>query len=229
MNQAPKIIAFIPARGGSKSIPLKNIKEFCGKALIAWCLEALDLSRVDEIIVSSDSDEINNCVAGLNNERLRSFDRDPASATDEASTESAMLDFLNRSEYAAEDIFILVQATSPWTEASHIDQALHVYENEGLDSLLSVVENHSFLWDHKGNSINYDHTNRQRRQDMQKQYQENGAFYINRVGNILRDKNRLSGNIGYYIMPKYSALELDDLEDWDLAESIMHRMIDPTS
>ncbi len=224
MSEKAQIIAFVPARAGSKSIPLKNIKLFAGKPLIEWVLTALQNSSVDKIVLSTDGDQIAEIANDLQLSKLEIYHRDASTATDEATTESAMLDYLANNPHASNDIFILVQATSPWTTADNIDQALHVYNQEALDSLLSVVENHCFLWDANGKSINYDYQNRSRRQDMSRQYQENGAFYMNRVSNISRDKNRLSGVIGYYLMPKHTAIELDDLEDWRLAELIFSEL-----
>ena len=221
-----KCIAFIPARCGSKSIPLKNIKYFLGKPLIEWCIVAAQESQyVDEIIVSTDCNEIRDCINSMPYSKLVVFDRDPSNATDEASTESAMLDYINRSNCSDDMLFILIQASSPWIQASDLNAAIRQIDTGEIDSLLSVVENHSFLWDSKGHSINYDYANRKRRQDMDKQYQENGSFYINRVGDIRKTNNRLSGKIGYHQMHKFSAFEIDEPADWSLAESLMEKFI----
>lgn len=224
MSGGKKIIAFVPARKGSKGIALKNIRGFAGRPLIQWVLEALQNSIVDQIVVSTDGSEISETVKAFNYSKVEVFERDASTATDNASTESAMLDYLNRTSHDASSPFVLVQATSPFLKTSDINDALDEYESGHVDSILSVVKNHSFLWDDKGNSVNYDFRKRARRQDMAPQYQENGSFYINTVGNIIRDNNRLSGKIGYYIMDKHTAIELDDLEDWRIAEIIMQTL-----
>ncbi len=217
-----KVIAFVPARCGSKSIPLKNIKLFNGKPLISWVLHALNgCNMIDEIIVSTDCQEIETCVKKLNYNKVQIYHRSASSATDTASTESAMIDYLSKADLYDKDIFILVQATSPWTQTEDFNKALKQYKHSAVDSLLSVVKNHSFYWNKEGKSINYDFSKRPRRQEFDFQYQENGAFYINNVGNILKHNNRLSGKIALYEMSKYSSIELDDMEDWTIAETLM--------
>lgn len=224
MSGGKKIIAFVPARKGSKGIALKNIRGFAGRPLIQWVLEALQNSIVDQIIVSTDGSEISETVMSFKYSKVEIFEREASTATDNASTESAMLDYLKRTDHDASSPFVLVQATSPFLKSSDINNVLEEYESGHVDSILSVVKNHCFLWDDKGNSVNYDFRKRARRQDMAPQYQENGSFYINTVGNIIRDNNRLSGKIGYYIMDKHTAIELDDLEDWRIAEIIMQTL-----
>ena len=113
-----KIIAFIPVRGGSKSIPLKNIKPFCGKPLVCWNIEALEnCPLVDEIIVATDSVEIENTVLAQTYQKTAIYHRLSENACDTASTESVMLEYLSYAQLAEDDIFILVQATSPLTES----------------------------------------------------------------------------------------------------------------
>ena len=107
-----RIIAFIPARGGSKSIPLKNIKNICGKSLIYWNLKALeDTEQIDEIIVATDSEIIRNVVDSYAINKVRIYNRKPENAQDNSSTESVILEYLStRSDLNLDDIFILVQA-----------------------------------------------------------------------------------------------------------------------
>ena len=91
-----KTIAFIPVRGGSKSIPLKNIKSFCGKPLVCWNIEALEVCpEVDEVIVATDSDDIWNTVKSRNYKKTTLYRRSAENASDTASTESVMLEYIN--------------------------------------------------------------------------------------------------------------------------------------
>lgn len=214
-------LAFIPVRCGSKGIPKKNIKLFCGQPLVFWCLKALSkVKDINKIIVATDCDEIENTVEGFQFNTVSVFRRSKKNASDESTTESVILEYLEQAPQPGHLPFMLVQATSPFTSTSDFENGLHMYQQNSFDSILSVVENHVFLWDGNGKSINYDYKNRNRRQNLNKQYAENGAFYINSVNNILSNKNRLSGKIGYYVMPKYSSIELDDAEDWFIAEKI---------
>ena len=142
-----KTIAFVPARCGSKSIPLKNIKSFCGKPLIFWVLQALNNSEiVDEMYVATDCDEIKDTVESFGLEKSRIYMRNPENARDESSTESVMLEFLSKSDFGAEDLFLLVQATCPMVQEDDFNKALKQYEQEGADSLLSCARMKIFLW-----------------------------------------------------------------------------------
>ena len=217
-----KTIAFIPARGGSKSIPLKNIKPLCGKPLIYWALSALEKTdAVDEIVVATDSDEIECVALSFQFRKVNIYRRLPENAGDTASTESVMLEYLEKSGLSDDNIFMLVQATSPLTGSKHFSEALELYGKGKYDSLLTCVRNYRFFWNEDGNPQNYDYRKRPRRQDFNGQLMENGAFYINTVGNIKRSKNRLTGKIGIYEMPKYTGIEIDEPEDWIVIENLM--------
>ena len=221
-----KTIAFIPVRGGSKSIPLKNIKPFCGKPLVCWNIEALEeCPLVDEIVVATDSDVIWSIVESRNYQKTHLYRRTAQNASDTASTESVMLEYIEFANLNKEDIFMLVQATSPLTETVHFTEALNLYIKGGSDSMLSCVRNRRFFWDEDGKSINYDYKNRPRRQEFPGILMENGAFYINIVNNILRNKNRLSGKIGIYEMPEYTATEIDEPDDWIILEQLMKQYV----
>jgi len=217
-------VAFIPVRGGSKSIPLKNIKLFCGKPLVYWNLKALeDVAEIDEIIVATDSDEIEEVVKKFSFSKVRVYRRNAENASDSASTESVMLEYLSVFPLADEVLFMLVQATSPLTQSEDFRKALDRFQSAACDSLLSCVRNKRFFWKADGTPVNYTYQSRPRRQDFEGFLMENGAFYINRVGNIKREKNRLSGKIAIYEMPEFTAVEIDEEDDWIVAEAIMRR------
>lgn len=221
-----KVIAFIPVRGGSKSIPLKNIKPFCGKPLVCWNIEALETcDLVDEVIVATDSDDIWNVVETRHYSKTTLYLRSAENACDTASTESVMLEYIQFAQLPKDNIFMLVQATSPLTEAIHFTEALQMYTKGEFDSILTCVRNFRFFWNENGISMNYDYMNRPRRQNFSGMLMENGAFYINTVENILNSGNRLSGKIGIYEMPEYTATEIDEPDDWTILESLMKRHV----
>ena len=220
------VIAFIAVRGGSKSIPLKNIKPFCGKPLVCWNIEALEQCQdVDEIIVATDSDKIEDVVASQSYKKTKVYRRSAENACDTASTESVMLEYINYAKLPADDIFMLVQATSQLTETVHFTEALGMYGKGGYDSILTCVRNYRFFWNADGTSMNYDYMNRPRRQNFDGMLMENGAFYINTVENILASCNRLSGKIGIYEMPEYTATEIDEPDDWIVLENLMRKHV----
>lgn len=221
-----KTIAFIPVRGGSKSIPLKNIKLFCGKPLVCWNIEALEACElVDEVVVATDSDDIWNTVESCHYAKTKLYRRSAENACDTASTESVMLEYIQYAQLSKDYIFMLVQATSPLTEEIHFTEALQMYSKGEYDSILTCVRNYRFFWNEDGTSMNYDYRNRPRRQSFNGMLMENGAFYINTVGNILESGNRLSGKIGVYEMPEYTATEIDEPDDWTILESLMQRHV----
>lgn len=218
------VIAFIPVRGGSKSIPLKNIKPFCGKPLVCWNIEALEAcTKVDRIIVSTDSVEIENVVLGGQYKKTSVYHRSAQNASDTASTESAMLEYIKSANLHDDNVFVLVQATSPLTQTKHFDEALEMFESGKYDSILTCVRNKRFFWSEDGQPLNYDYLNRPRRQDFAGLMMENGAFYINTVKNIRENANRLGGKIGIYEMPSYTATEIDEPDDWFYLESLMRK------
>lgn len=218
-------IALIPARGGSKSIPLKNIKLFFGKPLIYWNLLALQNSTVDKVYVATDSLQIKETVLAFNFSKVFIYDRDPQNAQDTSSTESVMIEFIEKQKLPTECYLFLVQLTSPLTRKKDFDNAFNQLIETKSDSLLTAVLSKRFFWSKNKNNysqpINYNYENRPRRQDFDGFYMENGAFYINSVKNILEYKNRLSGNITVYEMPEYMGIEIDENVDWIIAEKLM--------
>lgn len=219
-----KVLAFIPVRGGSKSIPLKNIKPLCGKPLVCWNIEALEACPlVDEVVVATDSDPIWNTVSQRHYAKVKLYRRSAENACDTASTESVMLEYIQNAKLEDDTVFMLVQATSPLTQTQHFTEALQRYSKGECDSIVTCVRNYRFFWNADGTSLNYDYRNRPRRQNFDGMLMENGAFYINTVKNIVKSGNRLSGKIGIYEMPDYTATEIDEPDDWTILENIMQR------
>jgi YrbI family 3-deoxy-D-manno-octulosonate 8-phosphate phosphatase len=194
--------------------------------LVYWNIKNLqNCDKIDEIIVATDSEEIEKVVQTFQFCKVRIYKRYAENATDVATTESVMLEYIGKSGLKPDDIFILVQATSPLTETKHFEEALIAYSKEKYDSMLTCVRNYRFFWNEDGTPKNYDYRNRPRRQDFKGNLMENGAFYINTVRNILKDKNRLSGKIGIYEMPEYTATEIDEPDDWAILENLMYKYV----
>lgn len=213
-----KWVALMPLRGGSKSIPKKNIKIIAGRPLFYWALSAAIESRVfSEVAVSTDSDEIEAAVLALF-PGATIHRRSPATATDEASTESVMLEYAESNHF---DYICLIQATSPLTSAEDFRRAHQRFEAEEADSLLTAVEFRRFLWKPDNTPINYDPIKRPRRQDFAPWMLENGAFYFTRRNILLEQKSRLGGKISTHIMSSESAAEIDEPCDWEQVESLL--------
>ena len=219
-------IAFIPVRGGSKGIPGKNIKSFMGKPLIYWVMTELQNTQsIDKIILATDSDDIKRVALSFSLSKVEIFDRKDDNAQDHSSTESVMIEYISSKDLQKDDCLMLVQATSPLTTKDHFSEALELFETKQYDSVLSCARVKRFFWNKDGKPENYDYKSRPRRQDFKGALLENGALYINTVGNIIENLNRLSGKIGIYEMPEYTAVEIDEEEDWIVAESIMRKHV----
>lgn len=221
-------IAFIPVRGGSKSIPLKNIKLLNGRPLVFWTAKAADEAAcIDKVVIATDSTEIKNTVLDFKLNKLSVYDRDEVNAQDTSSTESVMLEYINKSNLLSEDYIFLIQATSPLLNFRHIENMFAQMKAEQADSALSSVRCKRFFWSEDGKSLNYDYRSRPRRQDFSGMMMENGACYINSVRNIIKDKNRLSGKISVFEMPDYTATEIDEPDDWIILENLMRKYCRP--
>lgn len=213
-----KIVALIPLRGGSKSIPHKNIKPIAGKPLCYWvCRAAAHAKTIDEVYVSTEDEKIKRTVLsfGLN---VKVIDRPKRLATDTASTEAVMLHFMNS---VAFDILVTIQATSPLTQGRDLDNALKLFNATRLDSLVTGVGTKRFYWSLNGRPLNYDFKKRPRRQEFAGSIMENGAFYITKKKILKKFKNRLGDKIGVYQMTSAHAREIDETEDFAFIEKIL--------
>lgn len=218
-----KVVAFIPARGGSKEVPNKNIKFLAGKPLIAWSIEqALASELVDEVYVSTDSEEIASISRAYG--AKTPFMRPLSLSGDTASTESAMKHFCEylKAVGASYSHILLLQATSPIRARGRLDEAIKFFWGANADSLLSVAASHRFFWT-KSPDVRalYDFEQRPRRQDVleeDRRYMETGSFYLCGIDGFLESNNRLFGKIELYETPEGESLEIDSLLDFKLCE-----------
>lgn len=219
-------VAIIPARGGSKGLPRKNLIDICGKPLLAWSVEqACKAVGVDSVWVSSDSEEI---LTVARRHGARPICRPAELSGDQASSETAWRHALDQIEQegTAVDRVVAMQATSPIREPSDLDAALEQFERDGLDSLMSVVEIEDFfMWrvgpEGQPQSVNYDYRDRRLRQAIEKRYLENGSFYIVKPRILREHDNRLGGAIGMHIMARHKMFQIDNEEDVQLCAAIL--------
>lgn len=216
----PRVLAVIPARGGSVSVPLKNIKELAGRPLIDWSIRAaLDSGIFCDVYVSTDHDKIAE-VAEQSGAKV--FRRSAETATNTASTELAMIEFADAKPDF--DVLCLIQATSPLVTPTHFREALEQFMSVGADSLVTAVRAHRFLWkvDKRGQATakNYVPEKRPRRQDWEGELIENGAFYFTKKALWQKNKCRLGGKIALYEMPEHTLVEIDSLVDWEIMKQL---------
>lgn len=221
-------VAFIPVRGGSKSIPLKNIKEIAGKPLVYWTVKAAsECGDIDIVYVATDSDKIRETVERFAMENVTVIGRSAESASDTASTEAAMLEFA--AKYNFENI-VLIQATSPLLTSEDLRRGFKIFNQPETDSVLSAVRQKRFHWtvDETGNAspTNYDVYARPRRQEFPGYFVENGAFYITSRELLMQSGNRISGRIKLVEMSEETFYEIDEPSDWTIIESLMQKQQD---
>jgi len=223
------IFCIIPARGGSKGIPQKNIIPFLGQPLITHSIRyALASNLVDRVFVSTDNDKISKISLDAGAEVIP---RPDDIAGDSATTESAISHAIDwwQQQKISPDVIVLLQATSPLRPANSLDQVLENFQQENFDSLLSISPTHRFFWrvDGKEAKAEYDYMNRPRRQDMTEtdiRYVENGSLYVFSLTHFSNTGNRLGGRIGYTIFPEEYSLEIDTEMDLDLLEIIAGKL-----
>jgi N-acylneuraminate cytidylyltransferase len=221
-----EVIAIIPARGGSKGVPRKNLKLLAGKPLIVHTIEhALATESVTRVVVSTDDPEISAVALGAGAEVVM---RPADLSGDTASSESALrhvLGTLSTRERYSPDFVAFLQCTSPLREDGDLAKAIELIATEHADSLVSVVASHKFLWqvDAEGRprSVNYDFRHRPRRQDMTPQFAENGSIYVFRPWVLDQCDNRLGGKVCLFVMKERSIVDIDTNDDFVIAEALL--------
>ena len=219
-----KVLALIPARGGSKGIKDKNIYPLCGKPLIAYSIDSAKRSKyIDEIVVSTDSIKI--AEVAKNYGAYVPFLRPVELASDTAKSIDAIVHAIKWLEDRNEkfDIFVLLQPTSPLRTVEDLDGALEKFVDNGEKSLVAVslVSDNPILI----RTINADGTMEKlldlqstvRRQDMKNYYRVNGSIYINKVSEINADTSLNDNEIPYIVKPE-NAIDIDEKKDLVLAE-----------
>lgn len=220
-----EFISIIPARGGSKEIPHKNIKEINGKPLIQWTIESAKQSQnLKNIYVSTDSNEISDMCENLG---VRVIKRPPEISTDDSQSEDALIHVLENIDYKPYAV-VFLQCTSPIRKDNDIDDAIEYFLDSEFDSMFSCILDDRFMWcvneNNKPKSINYDYSNRKMRQHFSgKLLKENGSLYITKTQLLIDKRCRLVDNIGYYVMNKESDIEIDDELDFYLVEKLLER------
>lgn len=224
-------LCIIPARGGSKGIPGKNLRMVAGKPLVAWSIEqARQSGTVDRVLVSTDSSEIAAVAQQFGAEVP--FLRPAELATDEAPTEPVLihaLRALDEAEQYRPRNLLLLQPTCPVRKLGSIDEAVRLFTERAADSLLSVREVHPFLW--KGGasaSAMYDYMNRPRRQDVSSEdrlFEETGSIYLTKADLLLRTGNRLGGQIALYPMSSDESWDVDTESDLAVVEVLLARLV----
>jgi CMP-N,N'-diacetyllegionaminic acid synthase len=220
-----RVLAVIPARGGSKGIPGKNIKALGGKPLIAWTIDvAHSASYIDRLVVSTDDEEIAR-VARSHGADVP-FIRPPGLATDNAPTIDTILHAVEN--LPGFDWILVLQPTSPFRVAEDIEGILKLCQSESAPAAVSIAEasiNPYWMYQKSEGSVLRPLLELPptftRRQDLPKVYALNGALYLAEISWLKKKKTFINGETVGYEMPKYRSLDLDTLEDWEFAEYLI--------
>ena len=230
MSNFMEVIAIIPARGGSKGIPQKNLIHFCGNPLLAWSiLQAKNADLIKKVYVSSDNEEILSVAGQYGAEAIL---RPSEISTDTSTSESALIHSLDRIENSEKikiDLIVFLQATSPLRESIDIDNAISKILKEQGDSLLSVcLLDDLCAFRKKGNQlygITYDPYKRGRRQDREPIYHDNGSIYIFKPEILRKFNNRIGGKTVLFEMPFWKFFEIDTWDDVEICEFFFKKYI----
>lgn len=223
------MIAIIPARGGSKGLPGKNIKEMCGKPLIAYTIEAaLKSKNIDHVILSTDDEEI--AVVAKKYGAEVPFMRPAELASDTAMAVDNYIYTIDRleSDWSTKiDSFVVLQPTSPLRISEDIDKAIEMFIDKKADSVISYTpEAHPVHW-HKYINENNEFTDIfdttiANRQDLKTSYYPNGAVYVFR-SSMIKERIYYTDKSYGYIMPRSRSVDIDFQEDFDYVEFLMSR------
>ena len=209
----------IPARGGSKRVLNKNIIDLNGKPLITYVVES-SLQVAEEVYVSTDSLDIEEAVRKYD---VKIIKRPPALATDFSTTNSVIKHFIEHLTKEKKDVeyFACVQPTSPLLTPRFLKEGFKKIQKSSYNSIVSVSECAGFFWDRNHQPINFERDKRQRTQDMESWYVENGAFYMTSATDFMLTNNLINGKVGFIVMPRNLSFEIDTYEDAEIIESII--------
>lgn len=216
-------IAIITARGGSKRIPKKNIKEFCGKPIIAYSIEAaLASGAFDEVMVSTDSEEIK--AIALQYGASVPFLRSEATSNDFATTADVLEEVINSYHNIGKsfDTFACIYPTAPFVTAQRLKEAAELL-NEA-DAVLSVVKfgfppQRAFVIREGNVAFQYPQYERTRSQDLEPIYHDCGQFYMCRVDRFMEHHSLILPKTKPYVMPEEEVQDIDTMSDWEIAEA----------
>jgi len=212
-----KIIAIIPARGGSTRVKNKNIKIFNKKPLIVWTIEAALKSKlITDVYVTSE----NKSILKISKKYLANIIKRPKKLSNSIIMPDAAVRHAYLKINKDYDYIVTLQPTSPLRQAKDIDEAIKKIIKTGADSLLSVFKTHPFIWKKLYNyymPTNYNIKKRPRSQDSNL-FQETGAIYITKPKILIENHNRLGGKIITHSMSIWRSLDIDNIEDFNKGE-----------
>ena len=219
----PKILAVIPARGGSKGIPRKNIRLMHGKPLISYTItNALNCKMITDCVVTTDDFEIASVAHMYGCETV---DRDSKLAADAVTLDPVVYDAVIKMEdkkHYSYDVIITLQPTSPLMQINTLNNAIQDFLSNGTDTMISVVNKPHLSWKKCDGKIVPNYEKRLNRQQLPPNYMETGAFFITKRS-FVQPNSRLGRSISVFEVPEREAIDIDTIEDWIVSENILGR------
>lgn len=232
-DDAPLALVVIPARGGSRGIPRKNLERVAGRSLVARAVRSARGAGVGPVVVSTDDEEI---AVEAARHGARVIRRPAELATDTAGSEGVILHVLAQLDAYGEDlppVTVLVQATSPFLDPLDLAVAVHRVADGAADVVLAATEDHSFRWTYDGDGVatplGHDASHRPRRQDLPPQLRETGAFYAMRTSGLREHRNRFFGRIALHEVRGLTSMEIDTPADLVHARAVAAHLLDPST
>ncbi len=229
MGDTGDILVVIPARGGSKRLPRKNVLPLAGRPLICWTIEAaLEAKLKARIMVTSDDEEILAIAQQYQSQGVIAYKRPDELATDTASTADVLIDAVKVEQAAGHDpkTLVLLQPTSPLRNAEDILAALEIYRDSGCeDTVVTVCEvDHPTAWVGtigEGGRLEGIAPSGKRSQDYRREYRLNGAVYVARVDRLVSSGSLFTERLGASVMPRTRSLDIDEKLDFRVCESLI--------
>ncbi len=219
-----KTVAIIPARGGSKGIKFKNIRDLCGKPLIYYQLKnALDSTLISKVVLASDSDKILNVGKNLFPGQITTIKRPPEISTDDSKTEETLIYILEELEESF-DVVVTLEPTNPLNTTQHINDCIEKLQKDSyLDAVCCAVYDYSFLL--LGRDNIHQVLSRPMKKDIRPRIKECGNCWVTEVNSLRVYRNRLGNAFGYIIIPEQDSYHVDSLSNWLMIEALIKRQL----
>jgi CMP-N-acetylneuraminic acid synthetase len=222
------IVALLPMKANSERVPGKNFRALVHKPLFRWILDSLlEVEDISRVVINTDAREI---LAGnglVDSERVLIRDRKPQLCGDHVSMNRIIADDLQN---VPADIYLMTHTTNPLLSAATIRDALRDFQaRKGrgeIDSLFTVNRIQTRFYREDGSAVNHDPANLIRTQDLEPWYEENSSLYIFSGESFNASGARISLKPGMFVTPRMESMDIDEPEDWDLAEAVASRLIE---
>lgn len=212
-----QVLTLVPMKGHSERVPNKNLRNFNGQPLCHWILNTLKhTTEVDDIVVNTDSDRIV--------KEARKFDATVLTRPERLQGDHVSMNKIIRHDVAQTDgdLYLQTHCTNPLLRPETIAEAVSTFKQRDCDSLFSVTPLQTRLWDKEGEPINHQRDELKRTQDLPRVYEENSNIYLFTPESIKKRENRIGNNPAMFPMDESEAIDIDELIDFKIAESL-HR------